>query len=487
MKVLFFYIDTNSSSGYSIGLGVAALSGYLLKRGVETRIVYFRGDQDLDYSLSAVREFAPDIIGFSATSVGFGSVWQLSTCLRREFPDIFQVVGGVHVTLQPQIIQSVPALDAVCMGYGEIPMLELANRLAASAPVGDISGLWVRNRDSGTITRNAPAAQVTDVDDVLIFDYTGFYREFSRFPAFDPGRQMLDVIFNRGCPFACTFCCNTALSAVRGKGLIYPEPAACIAFIKQALAKTGSACVAIHDDILTLNRKWFRDFIARYTREVKAPFMCNLRIGTFVEADLVLLKQAGLRWAMVGIESGNDYIRNEVMKKGIAPEAIEEAFHLLHKHAIKVTTQNIIGVPFETPEYFLDTVRVNARIKPAGSILSAFYPYPGTELYRIAIEQGLLREDVANARQSSAVVERVDPVFDLPGFPRSLIGFCVRNFDRLIRYARFRDTASWLPQLTRSNLRLCCLLVRCIDAGIWLVRFVPTPIRAFLKKILICA
>lgn len=189
--------------------------------------------------------------------------------------------------------------------------------------------------------------------------------------------------------------------------------------------------VNFHDDILTLNKKWFRDFLSKYSQQISLPFVCNLRIGNFTEEDVKLLKDANCESAVIGIESGNDYIRKNILNKGIESENIIKGFEILHKYGIKTMSQNMMGLPEETFESFYDTVRINAKIMPNRPIMSIFYPYPGTELYYKAIRDGLIEKN-DSLLIGLDFVERENSILKLSGFVQPKIKFYAKYFRQMV-------------------------------------------------------
>jgi anaerobic magnesium-protoporphyrin IX monomethyl ester cyclase len=213
MKILFFYIDSHTSSGYSTGLGIASISGFLKKNGVSTELVYYKSRTDLDYGIKKIKKFNPAVIGFYSTSSGFHEVLKISLKLKNHFPDIFQIAGGVHATLNPDILEKMPGLDAFCIGYGEKPLLELLRRIDRKKAVDSIPGIAVRKKNPSEIQNSAAAFfPGADHDDFLFFDHVLFLEELKRYKDFQIQNYPLEIIFNRGCPFHCTFCSNHELN-----------------------------------------------------------------------------------------------------------------------------------------------------------------------------------------------------------------------------------------------------------------------------------
>jgi radical SAM superfamily enzyme YgiQ (UPF0313 family) len=378
---------------------------------------------------------------------------QVSSAIRQEAPKAFQVLGGIHATLQPEALMDVSSLDALCRGYGEGPLLDLVTKMENAEDIDKIQNMWLREREDRDIVKNDLRPFPRFLDDFFPYDYGIFYEELVQFADFHLENSRIEVIFCRGCPFNCTFCCNQAVKALAKKAggsfLAWPSVEVAIKEIKILIGMLGPRTVEIHDDTITVNKAWFNEFMLRYAEEIHLPFWCNVRAG-LKEEEVRLLKKAGCVKAFVGIESGNDYIRNVVLNKKLGRRAIVESFHMLHSYGIGTVAQNMIGIPGENPKMFMDTIRINADVQPSNHILSIFYPYPGTTLYNVSKEQNLIDET------KEQVIERLDSVLQLPKFPPKDMRFFFNNFDGLVRYEYLRNKAKLLLMvpLTDKTARL---------------------------------
>jgi len=438
VKILFIYINTNSSrSSFNIGLGVASLSGYLKKFGHETFLIFFNDKSDMKYLENKIKTVTPDIIGFYSTSSGYSQIKELSLLIRQKYYHIQQIYGGIHATLVPETLHDIETLDALCFGYGEVPLLRYVEHVSSGAVPQNIAGLWIRPslQDSTIITQSDVFFPHThkNIDEFLNFDYELFLNEFERFPEFSRNDYKLEVIFNRSCPFKCTFCSNHSLNQIYGNRIFTSSPERSIDFLKMALDQTKLSEAYIHDDCLTLNKTWYKTFITLYAEEIGVPFYCNLRVGTFDEEDIQLLKKANVLRVWVGVESGNDFIRNDVLNKKITKEQLREGFRLLHKYNIAANTQNMIGLPYETPDNFIETILLNAELKTEHSTISIFYPYPNTKLHETCKNERYIEEHIADGHH-----ERSRPVLKIPSFPTEEILFYYKNFNLLIEYQKKR-------------------------------------------------
>ena len=122
-------------------------------------------------------------------------------------------------------------------------------------------------------------------------------------------------------------------------------------------------------------------------------------------------------------------MRREVLKRYYSNDDVLRTVRAARAHGMRVAFYNLIGLPGETPADFLETARMNRLCAPDSARTSIFFPYPGTELYRVCRERGLLPARLPTGR------ERRRAVLDLPGFPRRRIQRCYDLFDLYVAHA----------------------------------------------------
>ncbi|MFC1679666.1 B12-binding domain-containing radical SAM protein, partial [Elusimicrobiota bacterium] len=230
-------------------------------------------------------------------------------------------------------------------------------------------------------------------------------------------------MFSRGCPFSCTYCCNHAIARtynLHSNKPRYRSPGRSVEEIKLLREKFPFERVFICDDTFGLNKDWTREFCERYAAEVGIPLVCQLRVNIVTDELMRHLKRANCVHVSCGVESGNDYIRNKVMRRNISERQIVDAYALFKRYGIASNAINLIGLPHETTAAIWDTIRLNRKIRPDSSGVNIFYPYRGTQLGDYCFEEGLVDEE-EYLRFSS---ERRDSVLNFPPeFKRELRDF----------------------------------------------------------------
>jgi radical SAM superfamily enzyme YgiQ (UPF0313 family) len=149
----------------------------------------------------------------------------------------------------------------------------------------------------------------------------------------------------------------------------------------------------IWDDTFGLDKQWANEFCREYKDRIGIKFDCLSRANVVDEEFIKMLKEAGCYRISFGIESGNEYVRNQIMNRKMSNEQIIRAFSLAQKYGLETNAINIIGVPGETEEMIWDTIMLNRKVHPITSGVNIFYPYKGTNLGDECFSKGLVNEE----------------------------------------------------------------------------------------------
>ena len=393
MRVTFVYPDLATDEPTYTGYfhhGIAALSAALKRSGHQTSLIQFTKEIPEEEFQEKVKYLNPDLIGFSSTAHVFSFVKKYAKA-AKEVSSAPIICGGVHPTVCPEEVIENENIDMLCRGDGYLGVGELCQKMESGQPVENIKNIWLKKE--GKIFKNELRPLVTDIDDLPfpdreIFDYPNLNLEKKRVGTF---------MFSRGCPYQCTFCCESTLKKLYPNPQYYHRirsPQSVIAEIKSVIKKYPFIkFIRLDDDLLFTRIDWVREFVPLYKKEISLPFSSDIRVNLMTEELLPLLKEAGGHLLRVGVESGDDYILKEVLNKGITVSQIKKAFKTAKKKGFKTQAYNMVGLPGEGPKEILETVKLNAEIKPDLSVVSIFYPYKGTQLYNLCLEKGYLREE----------------------------------------------------------------------------------------------
>jgi len=190
----------------------------------------------------------------------------------------------------------------------------------------------------------------------------------------------------RGCRSKCTFC----LWPQTVGGHVYRVRSVESVEAEMALAKKYFPQVReffFDDDTFTDNLPRAEE-IARRLGSLGLTWSCNAK-AIVPRKTLEIMKANGLRLLLVGYESGNQQILNNI-KKGVRLDIARRFSRDCRELGITIHGTFIVGLPGETPETIRETIRFACDVEPETIQVSLAAPYPGTELFRQAQEQGWL-------------------------------------------------------------------------------------------------
>jgi radical SAM superfamily enzyme YgiQ (UPF0313 family) len=425
MKILFVYslqksiLQNKPLLGQEgIYFGISTIAALLKQQGHLCELVVLDRrykQKNLSLLSGRIQSFQPQILAFTAVYSEFDFIYKLAEKIKKRFPDIFLYAGGIHLSLNPDE-KYLNILDAFCVGEGEYTTLELVNKLSAKENINDIAGLWLKTPQG--IVKNPTRPFIDSLDELPLPD-----REMWQEWILEPNTK-LTVLIGRGCPFNCTYCCNHKLRKVSsGKYVRLRSVKNILEEIQQLhIAYPQVDEIQLEIETLGIDTNWLDAFCEELYRfgkrtNFKLKFSTNLRIFPQLDVESVLknFKKANITSVTIGLESGNYRIRKDILHRDYSNEIILKTAQLAKFYGIDLALFNMVGLPTETPEEFADTIKMNQEIQPSFHATSIFFPYPGTELYGMCEQMGLLSQSI------STKDERQIAVLNLPGFSKKQI------------------------------------------------------------------
>ena len=196
-----------SSGGRQVPLGIFALAAWLRRSG--HTVAAIDGEAaglTADRIAALVRARQPGLVGISSTTVAFHRALEVAHAIKRDPGAPPVVLGGPHVTANPDSLLASYDLDWGIVGEGEISLLALVEALAAGADTTTLPGLARRHGD--TVVVNPRAALIEDLDELPLpaYDLIPDIATYAPPPCNYRSLPVMNVITSRGCPNRCTFC-----------------------------------------------------------------------------------------------------------------------------------------------------------------------------------------------------------------------------------------------------------------------------------------
>lgn len=303
------------------------------------------------------------------------------------------IVGGVKVTTAFDEVFQEDSVDMICIGEGENSLVELCNKLDNNEDITNISNLWIKQ--NGNIFKNE-VGHPTNLDSLPSQDWSIFDERHLIRPMGGKIYKMGFFELSRGCPFKCTYCINDKLISMyknKNQFLRFYGLEKIITEMKNFKHQYNLNYITFNDDLfLGMKIGRLEKLCKMYASEINLPFFMETRPETVKYEKIKLLADAGLERMAMGIESGSDYIRKNVLNRKITNERMIESFKIVKNFGINISTNNMLGMPLEGREHVFETIEINRRIKANSSTIKFVYPYQGTEIYDFCKEKGYIDE-----------------------------------------------------------------------------------------------
>lgn len=291
---------------------------------------------------------------------------------------------GTHVTpLTRETMEAFPSVDYVIRGEPELTFRELIEARKASRDLAEVKGLAFRRK--GEIVINEDRPLIENLDELPLPLHNLLPLDKYRIPMIRGPYTF--VLVNRGCPARCRFCIQRVMwkNKVRSR-----SPEHIIQELK-LLDSLGIRNIHFEADLFTYDREMVISLCQLILKEgLKIRWTCNSRVDMVDPEMLALMKRAGCWMISWGIESGSQKVLNRA-RKGINLAKIEQALHWAKEAGIGNWGYFIIGLPGETEETIEETISLAKRLPLDLALFHIAVPYPGTDFYEEAKEQGWLR------------------------------------------------------------------------------------------------
>jgi anaerobic magnesium-protoporphyrin IX monomethyl ester cyclase len=366
-------------------LGLASLAAVLESSGHNVKILDMPALKLSELSAETILQEKPDIIGITAMTPTLNAALAVAKKVKETSNNTLVALGGPHATVLPEeTLEKAYDLDFVIRGEGEQTFADLVNHLQGNKTgLEKVSGLTYRKEEC--VRSNDYRSLIADLDTL---PFPAFHLlpldKYRIHPPFGRRKPILPIITSRGCPYRCLFCSKS----VFGKKYRVNSPNYVISEIQSLIERFGVREIKFYDDSFTLNRKRVLE-ICRLLKENKIDIQwtCETRVN-LVDRDLLdVMKEAGCYMIEYGVESGVQDILN-TLKKDVTVNQVHDSFKLTHDAGIETVAYFMIGSPGESVRTIEETISFSKKLDPDFAQFSIATPFPGTELYELALESG---------------------------------------------------------------------------------------------------
>lgn len=403
-------------------------------------------EETIDLLSKEIESYKPDFIGVSTLDDFYPLSVRVLREVKKRFKDIPTLVGGNHATVDAELTIKEDSIDMICIGEGEGAMVELANKMDSGSDLTKIKNIWVKK--DGVIHRNEPRDLIQDLDslpfpDWSIYDDIQFYKPFM-------GHMYRygDFELSRGCPYRCFNCINAYCQELyKGKGKYHREKSIdrVIDEVSTLMKEYKIEFIKFWDEtFLLMKMDRLKELSERYAKEVGVPFTIETTAQSVSLDRAKLLKKMGCASASIGMETGNEQLRRDVLNKPTRDEVYKRAFENLNKVGIRTVAFIMMGLPHQTMEDArLDVKKVKECGVDTPSI-GYFYPYKGSKLREVCIKEGLISEEKLSELENISDTMpwmRAGTVLNLPGID-------TEELDRIKRcFILYKELPDWMSPL----------------------------------------
>lgn len=368
-------------------LTVLCLASYLEKAGFLPIVI------DVDFESNWRKKILEE--GGEAICIGISSLtgYQIHNALevtnfvKKNFPQLPVVWGGVHPSLFLQQTLREKNIDIVVRGEGEASLSELVRALRDGKPLNQVLGISFK--ENGRVVDN-PERPFLEMEGLPgpawhLIDFGNYYSS-------GLSKKNIALQTSRGCPYHCTFCYNAEFNKSRWRQV---SPQKVLEMAKEVTEKHGIDGIIFLDDNFFVDSERVKEICRLFIdNNLNIKWEADCRIDYLVGMDdqfLRLLKRAGLAALFLGAESGSQRMLDEI-KKGITVEQILKSAELIKKYDFRGWYSFMMGFPGEKPEDVLKTIKTMKELRKitlnANTAIKIFMPYPGTAIFKTSKDCG---------------------------------------------------------------------------------------------------
>ncbi|WP_061235002.1 B12-binding domain-containing radical SAM protein [Leptospira weilii] len=342
------------------------------KSPFSTFFEYFHFGAPYEDIANEVKSLTPDLVGISSLfSPYYREALKTAETVKKVL-DVPVLMGGSHVSACPELMLSNPNVDFIIRGEGEKPICDFLREFQAHKRYAIVDSLgW---KENGTLRLN-PIGDNFPIQELPPPDVSSLLKEHYLFE----GKPIRFVITSRSCPHRCSFCSvHTTFGTKYRRNTVENV----LSEIKESY-ELGYRVFDFEDDNLTFFRpemkKLCEELIRAFPKkDVRFVAMNGISYISLDSELLCLMKDAGFTNLNLALVSSDKLVR-ETTKR---PHTIEKYLQIVRESfelGFQITSYQILGLPMETLESMIQTLRFNAA-QPVLMGASLFYLTPNSPI-----------------------------------------------------------------------------------------------------------
>ncbi len=418
MRVLLIYppitlhrLDVSPPSKSAL-VGLGYIGSVLQKAGhtvkildcLKSSLANFAVDSDFrrhgipdEQILEEIKSFNPEVVGISSMFTSyFKDAHNIARIVKEYNKDIFVIFGGAHASIFPDSVMKDSNVDVAVIGEGERTIVELLRSYQDREKLEGVKG--ISYRENGVVKKESAREFIENLDeipfpawDLLEEELETIWQEHKK-NKFLMRRPIGYILTSRGCPNDCYFCSVKLVWSRKWRARSAKNIVDEIEFLKN---KFG--CCEFHfvDDNSSVSKKRMHeicDEILARNLNIKVATPTGIAIATLDKEILQKMKRAGFYRLCFGLETGDQECQ-KIIKKRINLNKAKEVIADANRIGFWTSGTFIIGFPHDTMKEIRATIDFIKSTNMDFAIVYLLTPQPGTEVYKIFKEQGLIDLD----------------------------------------------------------------------------------------------
>lgn len=399
--------------GLIVPLGLLYLAGYLNSKKPDIKLsIIDAALEDLGPKeiVDRVRLLKPDLVGLTGLTTHTRDIKETAKHIRMSLPEAVIIAGGPVTTSNYRELLKEGSIDFGVIGEGEETFYQLVKSLQEGLEPSLLDGLVYHDRE-GNITANNERKLIEDIDDIPrpayhLISLDSYFKGPKRNSQSSVyiSKSNLPVITSRGCPFKCIFCHKTLGKVFRARSAdnVVDE----IIWLKRTY---NIEELEIIDDIFNYDKARAKDIFKKLIDaglNLKISFPSGIKYEMIDDELLDLFKKAGVYRLALGIESGNQRVQKTIGKI-VDLARVREIIAQCSKMGFFVSGFFQLGIPGETKEEMMDTIRFAISTKLHTAMFHFTVPFPGTTMYEEYVKGKVEVSDFKDVRNISVNLSAV--------------------------------------------------------------------------------
>lgn len=378
------------ASNRYINRGLLSIAAYLKSR--EINVTYFTLETyylDGIYDFNNIIERLLEIIhsdDFHLVAISnmffaeFPYCVEIAKRIKKSFPEKYIVMGGYFATFYSEyILKHYSFVDIVVRGEGEWALFELIRHLTENGTehLNRLKGITYNHEKFGIVV--ASPLPHSNLKKLPVLNYNLLpdgYLDHKNPPN-------INIEFNRGCYFKCSFCTATLFW---GEKVRSHDLNKVITELEQLSSLGYQGSIGFEDETIDLKATQFKQFLEKISR-IERNYIFDYVVTRYDFVDtksLQLLNKVGFREVVIGLESASKKILQQIDKR-IDLIKFKECCRKISEHGLNLNIFLIIGLPGETEQTFEETYQYISDLVNEGLVanimMSHFQPYQCTKAY----------------------------------------------------------------------------------------------------------